>query len=73
MKFATFITRVKPDKSIQISQEVCRKLRIEPGDQVEISLKKIKSGKLDLYLSENPLYRLLDLSEALSDSDGDEP
>lgn len=63
MKFATFITDVKPEKKIQIPREVADKLRIETGDRVEISLKKIKSRKLDIILSENPLYRLLNITE----------
>ena len=62
MRFATFVTDVKPEMTIQIPLEVREKLRLEPGTRVEISLKKIKSGKLDLLLSENPLYKLINLA-----------
>lgn len=64
MKFATFITEVEVGKAIKIPREVSEKLRIQNGDRVEISVKKIKSNRLELILSENPLYRLLDISEA---------
>ncbi len=62
MKYATFVTDVKDEKNLKLPMDVCEKLRIEPGDRVEVTVKKIKSGRLDLILSENPLYRLLDLS-----------
>lgn len=61
MKFATYVTEVSSDDKISIPRQVREKLRIEMGDRVEVSLKKIKSKRIDLLLSENPLYRLLDL------------
>ena len=71
MKYATFITDVKEEKQLRIPLEVCEKLRIEPGDRVEVTVKRIKSGRLDLILSENPLYRLLDLPRQTSESTGE--
>ncbi len=71
MKYATFITDVKAEKQLQIPHDVCEKLRLEPGDRVDVTVKKIKSGKLDLMLSENPLYRLLDLSRLSPDTGGE--
>lgn len=60
MKYATFIAEVKSGKEIKIPREVFEKLRIQNGDRIEISIKKIKSNRLELMLSENPLFRLLD-------------
>ena len=73
MKYAPFITDVKGDKTLQLPLNVCEKLRIEPGDRIEVAVKKIKSGRLDLILSENPLYRLLDLSRSGSDDKSETP
>lgn len=63
MKYATFVTEVKPDMSIEIPQELCEKLKLEPGYRVEISLKWIKSSKLDLMLAENPLHKLIKMAQ----------
>ncbi len=68
MKFATFVAQVQEDKTIMLPQEVRQKLRLEPGDRVEVSIKKIKSGRLDLILSENPLYQLIGMAEKLGDT-----
>ncbi len=69
MKYATFVTEVQPEKTVSIPSEVCEKLRIETGDRIEVSIKKIKSKRLDLMLAENPLYRLLDISSVTNDGD----
>lgn len=63
MKYATFVSEVEPGNRILIPREVAEKLRIHEGDRVEISVKRFKSSRLDLILSENPLFRLLDLSK----------
>jgi antitoxin component of MazEF toxin-antitoxin module len=63
MKFATFTTEVSADNSIQIPPDVIEKLLLESGDRVEISVKKIKSKRLDMLLAENPLYKLLRISK----------
>jgi len=70
MKYATFVTEVQPQKLVSIPSEVCEKLRIEAGDRLEVSIKKIKSKRIDLMLAENPLYRLLDISSVTNDDDG---
>lgn len=70
MKFATFTTQVNADKSVEIPPEVLERLRLLSGDKVEVSLKRIKSKRLDLFLAENPLYRLLDMSMASGDEGG---
>lgn len=70
MKYATFIAEVKSGKEIKIPREVFEKLRIQNGDRIEISIKKIKSNRLELMLSENPLFRLLDSSTTNETSEG---
>ncbi len=70
MKYATFITQIRNGKTIQLPAEVCEKLRLEAGDRVEVSLKKIKSGRLDLILSENPLYKLINVSKSENQAEG---
>ena len=61
MKFATFIAELKDNNTVQLPAEVCERLKIHKGDRIEISLKRIKSRKIDIFLAENPLYRLLDI------------
>jgi len=70
MKYATFVTEMKPDMTVQIPLELSEKLGLEPGNRVEISLKKIKSTRLELVLSENPLHKLINLARA-ADGSGD--
>lgn len=63
MRYATFVTELKPDMTVQIPLDLCEKLKLEAGNRVEISLKRIKSGKLDLILAENPLHKLIELAQ----------
>jgi bifunctional DNA-binding transcriptional regulator/antitoxin component of YhaV-PrlF toxin-antitoxin module len=63
MKFATFTVEIQDGRVLKLPADVCDKLRIEAGDRVEISIKKVKSGRLDLMLSENPLNQLLSLGK----------
>lgn len=62
MKYATFVTEINPEQKIQIPKQVMDKLILEPGDRIEVSVKKIKSKKLEVLLSQNPLYKLLKIS-----------
>lgn len=62
MRYATFVTEVMQEQKIEIPKQVSDKLTLEPGDRVEVSVKKIKSKRLDILLAENPLYKLLKLS-----------
>ena len=70
MKYATFTLEIQDGRMLKLPADVCDKLRIEAGDRVEISIKRIKSGRLDLILSENPLNQLLGLNKATA-ADGD--
>jgi AbrB family looped-hinge helix DNA binding protein len=58
MKYTTFITEVQQENSVIIPVEVREKLQIKSGDKIEMTLKKIKSRRLEILISENPLYKL---------------
>jgi len=62
MKYATFVTEVSSEQKIQIPKQVTDKIMLEQGDRVEVSVKKIKSKKLEILLSQNPLYKLLKMA-----------
>jgi AbrB family looped-hinge helix DNA binding protein len=63
MKITTFMTEVKGDNSVEIPAEVRDRFDVKAGDKVEITLKKVKSKRLEILISENPLYKLIKLSE----------
>jgi bifunctional DNA-binding transcriptional regulator/antitoxin component of YhaV-PrlF toxin-antitoxin module len=63
MKITTFMTELKADNSVDIPPEVRDKLDVKPGDKVEITLRKVKSKRLEILISENPLYKILKLSD----------
>lgn len=60
-RFATFDAEIQEGRTLKLPTNVCDKLRLDAGDRVEISIKKIKSGRLDLILAENPLVQILNL------------
>ncbi|MCK4892327.1 MAG: AbrB/MazE/SpoVT family DNA-binding domain-containing protein [Calditrichia bacterium] len=63
MKITTFMTEVKSDNSVEIPAEVRDRFDVKAGDKVEITLKKVKSKRLEILISENPLYKLIKLSK----------
>lgn len=63
MKYATFITEIGAEQKIQIPRQVSDKLILESGDRIEVSIKKIKSKKLEVLLAQNALYKLLKLAK----------
>jgi len=63
MKFTTFMTEVREDHTIEIPVEIRDKLDVQIGDKLEITLKKVKSRRLEILISENPLYKLIKFSE----------
>ncbi|OGB63994.1 MAG: hypothetical protein A2Y94_07640 [Caldithrix sp. RBG_13_44_9] len=63
MRYTTFVCELKSDNSITIPVEVRDKLDLRTGDKIEISLKKIKSKRLEIVISKNPLYKLLKVNE----------
>ena len=71
-KFSIFVTEVQEGRTIKLPDDVCDKLQIETGDKIEVSVKKIKSGRLDLMLSENPLHQLLKLRKSIDTNKAEE-
>jgi len=63
MKITTFMTEVKGDNSVEIPAEVRDRFDVKVGDKVEITLRKVKSKRLEILISENPLYKLIKWSE----------
>ncbi len=61
MKAGTYITEVDEHYNVQIPVELREKLNLAPGDKIEISIRKIKSRRLEIFLQQNPLYRLLEI------------
>ena len=61
MKAGTYITEVDEHYNVQIPVELREKLNLSPGDKIEISIRKIKSRRLEIFLQQNPLYRLLEI------------
>ncbi len=56
-----FVTEIKNPHVIDVPEEVTNSLNLEEGDKVEVSLKKIRSKRMEIKISRNPLRRILDL------------
>ncbi|HED10335.1 MAG TPA: hypothetical protein ENJ10_06575 [Caldithrix abyssi] len=56
-----FITELKNGSAIDIPNEVVRGLNLQPGDKVEVFIKRIRSRRLDIKISRNPLVKILDI------------
>ncbi|GAB4375919.1 MAG: hypothetical protein Kow0042_21730 [Calditrichia bacterium] len=63
MKFSTFISDVKENSYIEIPGEIRNKLDLRTGDKLEVTIKKIKTRRLDILISRNPLHKLLKLTD----------
>ncbi len=63
LKYTTFNTEIKEGNCIQIPIEVQERLSLAPGTLVQVSIKKIRSKRLDMLIKENPLYKLINLGE----------
>ena len=59
----SIIAQLKEKNSIEIPSEIVAKLDLKEGDKVEVSVKRIRVGRLGIHISKNPLTRLLDLAE----------
>lgn len=63
MKFTTFISEVREDNSVEIPIETRERLDLRPGDKLEITVTKIRTKRLEILISQNPLHKLLKFSE----------
>jgi AbrB family looped-hinge helix DNA binding protein len=63
MKTGMFLAEIDSSGRIEIPFDIRDRLRLTEGDKVEISLKKIRSKRLEVIIRKNPLHKLLLLSE----------
>ncbi len=63
MKYTTFVAQVSDDYSVEIPLETRDKLDIRPGDKLEVTVAKIKTKRLEILISKNPLHKLLKFTE----------
>ncbi len=56
-----FITELKNGSTLDIPNEVISGLKLQPGDKVEVFIKRIRSRRLDIKISRNPLVKILDI------------
>ena len=64
MKTGTFIGEIDKSGAVAIPTEVKERLQLAEGDKVELQLKKIRSKRLDVNISKNPLYKILKMTES---------
>ena len=57
-KVGYFILEVDEKNALSLSEDMVKKLRLQPGDKVEFSVKRIISKKEFNRSNENPLYEL---------------
>jgi len=62
MTSGSFIIEIKDSRNINIPPEITNHLQLQEGDKVEVVIKKIRSKRLDIKISKNPLVKLLNLS-----------
>ena len=63
MNTGTFIIEIKDNKKIDIPPEIINYLKLQEGDKIEVMVRKIRSKRLDIKISKNPLLKILELSE----------
>ena len=63
MKYFTYMAEVQNDGKITIPAEIKDKLDLNPGDKAEITVRKLRKRRLDIFISQNPLHKLMKLSE----------
>lgn len=55
-----FIAEVNQKKQIQLPPEIVTQLKINNGDKIEVQVKRIRSRRLELKISTNPLVKLIE-------------
>ncbi|MBD3225682.1 MAG: hypothetical protein GF313_13215 [Caldithrix sp.] len=63
MLSGTFVAEIKDNNTIQLPSEVVKQLQLSDGEKVEVLIKRIKSRRLDIRISKNPLFKLLEVTE----------
>jgi antitoxin component of MazEF toxin-antitoxin module len=63
MLSGSFVAQLKDKNLIEIPSEIVSRLDLKEGDKIEVSVKRIRVGRLEIRISKNPLTKLLDLAE----------
>ncbi len=64
MLSGTFIAEIKKENAIVIPFEMAKRLQLQEGEKVEVLIKRIRSKRFNIKISQNPLVKLFDLSGA---------
>lgn len=62
MLTGTFICEITDKNKIAVPSEIANRLNLKDGEKVEVQIKRIKTRRLDIKISKNPLNKLLELS-----------
>lgn len=68
MLSSTFVGEITANRSIEIPPQLLSKLGLKEGDKVEVLIKRIRSRRLDIRISRNPLLKLLTMTADEKDS-----
>ncbi|MFZ0390391.1 MAG: hypothetical protein WAN36_08010 [Calditrichia bacterium] len=63
MKYTTFMAEIKEGNRVEIPVEIRDRLDLKAGDKLEVTVKKIKTRRLEILIRENPLYKLVNFSK----------
>jgi len=64
MLSGTFIAEIGKNNTIEIPSDMAKRLQLQDGEKVEVLVKRIRSKRLNIKISQNPLVKLFDLSGA---------
>ncbi len=62
MPSGTFMIEISTRNQIDIPAEIVNRLKLNEGDKIEILIKKIRSKRMDINITKNPLMKILELS-----------
>ena len=64
MLSGTFIAEIGKNNTIEIPSDMAKRLQLQDGEKVEVLVKRIRSKRFNIKISQNPLVKLFDLSGA---------
>ncbi len=67
MLSGAFVAEITSKNQIEMPSEVISGLHLSEGDKVEVLIIKIRSRRLDIKISKNPLIKLLEMTEEYPD------
>jgi bifunctional DNA-binding transcriptional regulator/antitoxin component of YhaV-PrlF toxin-antitoxin module len=63
MKSGMYIAEIDKEYRIRVPEELIKKIKLNPGDKVEILIKKIKGGKKIIAVADTDLLDILKIGE----------